>query len=86
MRFSPYGWQQGRSVEDDGGPWNEYRRLVVRELEGLNLRLTSLNDKLDGKLSAMQVDLITLKVKAGLLGALGGTVFGAVVSWIVSKH
>ena len=55
---------------ESSGEWNEYRRLVVLELERLNLK----NDSQDHALAHLEIELRLLKVKSGFWGFLAGCV------------
>jgi hypothetical protein len=50
--------------------WQEWSKHVLLELE----RLNSCYEKLDGKINTMREDIATLKVKAGLWGAIGAAI------------
>ena len=63
---------------DERESWSEYRRLVMAGLKDLKEEMESLNQKLD----AVKIDIITLKVKASILGAIGGTVVSLAVTFI----
>lgn len=69
---------------EDG--FTEYRRLILGELERLNLALGALNVKIDGlkdrEMADLRVDVAMLKVKASVMGAIAGTIGGAVVGGI----
>jgi len=56
-------WMEYRMAD-----WNEHQLFVLKELERLNSNF----EKLIDKMSNHEKDLITLKVKAGILGTLGG--------------
>ena len=49
--------------------WSEYEKLVIYRL-----------DNLDKSVSNMREDIITLKVKSGMWGAIGGSVAGIVAA------
>ena len=73
--------------EESGTGWLEYRRLVLNELERLDEAIKNLNKKLDErdkaqdvKVSAINLELLTLKIKASVYGALAGAIFSALVA------
>ena len=61
--------------------WEQYKRLVLSELE----RFNRTQDKLNKKLDKVIVDIATLKVKSGLWGLLGGTmpILIALMIWLL---
>ncbi len=72
--------------EESGTGWLEYRRLVLNELERLDEAIKNLDTKLDErdkaqdtKVSAINLELLTLKIKASVYGALAGAIFSALV-------
>lgn len=58
--------------------WGEYTRLTARELERLEKALKEANEKLDrirtDDMSLVKVEIATLKVKAGMWGAVAGAI------------
>lgn len=54
--------------------WAEYQRLVLAELERHGAQLTALETKLNERLGEIRVEIATLKVKAGVWGALSGMI------------
>ncbi len=73
--------------EEQGAGWLEYRRLVLNELERLDEAIKNLDKKLDErdkaqdvKVSAINLELLTLKIKASVYGALAGAIFSALVA------
>ncbi len=56
-------------VESDNG-FNEYKRLLLAELERLDNSVKVLGEKLD----KVQIEIATLKVKSGAWGALGAMI------------
>jgi hypothetical protein len=66
---------------DDPGPWNEYRRLVMDSLGGIDERLSAI----EARLNDLQTSVTVLKVKVGLWSALGGSIGGAIVGAVVAK-
>ncbi len=72
-RFPPI---RGIPMSDESNGWNEYKRLVVSELD----RLDESINKLSGKIDAMREDMVSLKVKMAMIGAAAGVVVSAIVS------
>lgn len=63
---------------DDG--WNEWKRHVLAEME----RLGDGQEKMDDKLKVIHTDIATLKVKAGIWGAIAGFIPSAIaVIWML---
>jgi len=50
--------------------WNEYKRLVLKQLEDLTHRAESM----EGKIDSLKIDVTVLKVKAGIYGGIAGFV------------
>ena len=50
--------------------WNQYQKLVMDKLTEHDEKFTSIEDKL----VKLQVDLATLKVKAGIWGGIAGLI------------
>ena len=50
----------------DDNSWGQYQKLVMEKLEK--------HDNIDSKLTQIQVDIATLKVKAGVWGGIAGLV------------
>jgi len=50
--------------------WNEYSRLVLSELERLDVGQVALNEKMNKVLT----EIALLKVKSGVWGLLGGAI------------
>lgn len=77
--------------EESGTGWLEYRRLVLNELERLDDAIKNLDEKLDkrdkeqdAKVSAINLELLTLRVKAGIYGALAGAIFSTLVAIVTA--
>ena len=64
------------SSNDRASDWGEYRRLVIAELERLNLNL----EKIASRLTKNETDVELLKFKAGLWGAIAGAIPGALIA------
>jgi len=61
----------GERLDDERhASWTEYRRLVISELERINVSL----DKLNAELSSMKTDIALLQLKASVWGAVSGAV------------
>lgn len=60
--------------DDSENGWNEYRRMVIDKLNTLTTKVDQLTN-----------DVANLKGKAGVWGALGGIIFGGLISWLFSK-
>ena len=50
--------------------WSQYQKLVVDKLDDHDSKFTSIEDKL----TKIQVDIATLKVKAGVWGGIAGLI------------
>lgn len=71
--------------------WQEYRRLVLAELERLDEAIKNLDEKLDkrdkeqdAKVSAINLELLTLRIKASIYGALAGAIFSTLVAIVTA--
>jgi hypothetical protein len=65
--------------QEDG--FGEHRLLILSELRRLNESVQMLNDKID----ELTLDVVTLKVKAGLLGAVAAGVVIVIREWFFRK-
>lgn len=65
-------------MADNGNGWTEYQRLVLSELE----RHSQALHQIEMNLKKIDVDLATLKVKAGLWGLMGGLIPVAIAVFI----
>ena len=74
--------EQGRgkdyAMSDDG--WREYQKLVLSELRAHSERLEKISEQICGH----GEELAQLRVKAGIWGALAGTVTG-LGAYVMSK-
>ena len=77
--------------EESGTGWLEYRRLVLNELERLDEAIKNLDNKLDkrdkeqdAKVSAINLELLTLRIKASIYGALAGAIFSTLVAIVTA--
>ena len=70
------------SNPDNNNGWSEWSRFVLKELE----RLNTCYERLDEKLDKMNNDIISLKLKAGVWGALAGAipVLVAILIWLLA--
>ena len=50
--------------------WNQYQKLVMDKLDEHDVKFTNI----ESKLTQIQVDIATLKVKAGVWGGIAGLV------------
>lgn len=55
-------------AEDNG--WSKYEKMVIEKLDDHDQKFTGIEDKL----TQIQVDIATLKVKAGIWGGIGGLI------------
>ena len=56
-------------MADDNG-WSKYEKMVIEKLDDHDDKFTGIEDKL----TQIQVDIATLKVKAGVWGGIGGLI------------
>lgn len=79
------------SLEVGAPGWNEYKLLVLDQLEGLKSQVRSLENKVDAfradDIANVKVEIALLKQKAGLWGAIAGFVPGALAAlvWYLSR-
>jgi len=74
----------GEAVEmpPDKEGWDEYRRLVISQLESLHER----QNKLSSSSNDVRIEIAKLKIKASVWGLLGGAIPAAVaMAWILLK-
>ena len=57
-------------IMTDTNGWNQYQKLVMDKLDEHNEKFTNI----ESKLTQIQVDIATLKVKAGVWGGIAGLV------------
>jgi hypothetical protein len=73
-----------QSTRDD---WNEYRRLVLKELERVGADIHATEGKVDRikseDLAQIKMDIALLKFQAAMWGAIGGTAFSVVGSFVM---
>ena len=72
--------------------FNEYRMLILKELERADERLSSIEEKrlatIEALLVSIQKDIVILQVKSGIWGAIGGGIIGlltALGTFLLSK-
>jgi hypothetical protein len=81
MRSRSSGDATTMSPPNREGNFDEYRMLIMETLKSLQEEIKGMrNDITEIKVSVGQ-----LQVRAGLLGALGGAIGGAVISGAVAK-
>ena len=56
--------------EEKTNGWNEWSKHVLKELE----RLNGCQEQIEKDVKKISVDIATLKVKAGIWGAIAGTI------------
>ena len=56
-------------MADDNG-WSKYEKMVIEKLDAHDDKFNGIEDKL----TQIQVDIATLKVKAGVWGGIGGLI------------
>ena len=56
-------------MADDNG-WSKYEKMVIEKLDDHDDKFNGI----DNKLTQIQVDIATLKVKAGVWGGIGGLI------------
>lgn len=66
--------------------WNEYRRLILAELESVRLELRGVNAKIDAlqntEISNLKVAVAMLQVRSAGLGAIMGIVVTVILQWL----
>lgn len=71
--------------------WNEYKLLVLDQLERMSRQVSDLERKVDAfradDIAAVKVEIALLKQKASLWGAVGGLIPSAIAAliWYMSK-
>ena len=77
---------------DGDKSWREYRRLILSELDRINVSILSLNTKLERfhneEIGQLRVDIAMLQVKSGVWGAMAGlaVAIGAALLKFVTGH
>lgn len=66
----------------NNGNWTKWSMYVLKELEDLNQRCEKFRDNMQD----MDKRLSMLQAKATLLGALGGSIIGTIISIIINKY
>jgi len=62
----------------DMNGWNEWSKHVLAELE----RLNDCYERLDSKVTSLREEVVILKVKAAVIGAIAGFVVAAAIKLI----
>lgn len=67
--------------------WDEYRELVLQEIERINKNITEMNNRLDrnyheyqAELSKLKIDVAMVQVKTGIWGGLMGALSGVITA------
>ena len=78
----------GEGDDDSEKGWRDYRRFVVEELRRINSTIGVITEKIEkfrqDDIAQLKTDIALLKFQAGIFGALGGTLFGAIATAVVS--
>jgi len=78
----------GEGDDDSEKGWRDYRRFVVEELRRINVTIGVITEKIEkfrqDDIAQLKTDIALLKFQAGIFGALGGTLFGAIATAVVS--
>lgn len=61
------------------GGWPEYRRLILAELEGIKEQLKEIHENI----RRIELDLLTLKLKAGMWGAIAGALPALITALVI---
>jgi len=64
---------------DNNNGWAKYHIFVTEGLERVEAKV----DKIDGRVIELKIDLAQLKIKAGIWGALAGSVPASIVGLLV---
>jgi len=64
--------------EETSNGWNEYKRLVLSQLDGL----TKKSDQIESKLDKLNNKVTILETKAVMYGAIAGFVITAIVQLV----
>lgn len=64
---------------DDSDAFHQYRLLILETLKEIKARL----DAIERRLSVMEVELVAVRIKAGLWGALAGAVPTAIAAFLL---
>lgn len=72
-------------VELHPSDWNEYRRLVLSELERIGRDFNTINRKIDElrqeDISQLKTDITLLKFQAAMYGSIGGLIFSTIIPY-----
>ena len=66
----------------DGNGWDEYKRMVITDLERLESKLDKLDEKFDGFAIEFGKLKTEFKIKASVIGAVAGLVGAGVVAFV----
>lgn len=69
------------STDRGGNSWTKYQELVLAELKRLSQEQKATNSKL----TAIRIELATLKAKAATWGAVAGFVVTTLVEYLMKK-
>jgi hypothetical protein len=68
----------------DDASWEQYRRLILAELERINTAVESINRKIEqfrqDDIASIKTDIALLKFQAAMWGAGAGIVFGGLAT------
>ena len=69
-------------MNDDGGGWRDYQKLVLAELAEHGSKI----DKVSAEINRLHVEIATLKVKSGVWGAVAGALPAAIaIAWTILR-
>jgi hypothetical protein len=73
-------------AESERTTWEEYRRLVLSELERITRDIGFINEKIERvrqeDLAKIKLDLALLKFQSALYGSIAGVVFSGFVTFL----
>lgn len=82
----------GKSFGHNEDGWREYRRLILAELERINISINDINKKIEqfrsDEIAQIKVAIAMLQVKSGVWGAAAGLIVavGAALLKYVGGH
>jgi hypothetical protein len=83
------GLYKDMSFNNKDNDWNEYKELILSELERINKQLETINEKFENifleEIVKLKVDIAMLQIKSGIFGALTGAVT-TLILFLVNKH
>lgn len=68
----------GEALQENG--FDAYKKLILDKLEGFERR----QEKMDGRLGALEISIANLKGKAFVWGTIAGALFGAGVGLLIA--